>query len=242
MDIKEHNQQLKRKSLRHAVFFIFIAFIVLIYFTKNQQKSETSERENQNVMLDQDQNMNTDLEGQRSVDVNSVSVGSLEASEPNEYFERALSECLSLNSSVPIKNSNELVKYLMSLNPKRNIEIENYHIKLAQGEERRIHLIPKENGDSGSKKEMRYFKLDKDGIPERIELPAEVVKLKTQDQVLALLSQGQLTFKQSKEVWLFEDEMSLNVDFQNNKVFEFQLQVQTQSFSCRVNDCECTGL
>ena len=241
MAVNERAQYLKRKSLRHAMFFIFIAVIVLIYFVKNKKHSATETTDVNNTPEVIDSSIPMDKKPNPE-DMNQMGVGALEATEPSEYFEKSLTECISLNTFNPLRSSSELIQYLQSLNPTKSIQIENYHFKLPNGDERRVHLIPTENGDKGVGRELRLFKLDSDGMPERIEAGSQLEKNPTNEEVQGLLSQGKVFYHQTKEVWTFPDDMNLNVEFQNNKVFEFQLQVQTQTFSCRLNDCECTGI
>lgn len=114
-------------------------------------------------------------------------------------------------------------------------DIENFHLKLPNGEERRIHVV----SDGRNQKTVRFFGLDAEGLPTPIPLSAELRSQSMDKVVENLKSQGQIFFHQSKERWLLGNGSTLVVTFENGKAYEFQLFGSDKTLSCLKNSCQC---
>lgn len=115
---------------------------------------------------------------------------------------------------------------------KTDREIENYHLRLADGSERRIQVLPSDNTNSQTQKEFRLFKLDAQGMPERL-------PLQTGETLDRLLAQGELFNREWKERTEMNDGSVFMVEVHNNSIFEFQHAGSSNTFSCRGKSCVC---
>lgn len=114
-------------------------------------------------------------------------------------------------------------------------DIENFHLKLPNGEERRIHVV----SDGRNHKTVRLFKLDSEGQPTPVPLSADLRSQPMDRLIENLKSQGDVFFQQSKERWLLGNGSTLIVTFENGKAYEFQLFGGDKTLSCLKNSCQC---
>lgn len=232
---------MKSKKTKLLLLTLFIILIGAVYFfetqNRNQKNVETSEALEQPKVFDE-ATQKPVLEDPSIDTSNALS----EVKSNEEQFEEALAQCLDLNTFVPVKTPEELIQLLKSQRTRQNVLIENYHLQLPNNEERRIHLIANEKGDSSQGRELRYFKLDAQGLPQLIPLkPKESIN--PDAKVLEkFLQQGQIIYHQSKESWILNDNSNLEIEFQNEKIYEFQYQLHGKIFSCRDLDCQCSGI
>lgn len=121
----------------------------------------------------------------------------------------------------------------------KQVDIENYNIVLPDNTERRLHLIPLENSNSTSGRELRYFKLDDEGYPIRIPLRPEESMNPSEQTIKTLVSQGQIKLHQLKSHWNLKDGTQLQLEVHNDEVFEVQWVGREKTLSCRLQDCVC---
>lgn len=115
------------------------------------------------------------------------------------------------------------------------VDIENYHLKLPTGEERRIHIV----ADGRNNKTVRFFGLDSEGLPNPIPIENDLRSKPADEAVEELKKQGEVTFHQTKERWLLGNGTTLLVTFENNKPYEFQLFGPDKTLSCLKDSCQC---
>lgn len=168
------------------------------------------------------------------ISVENTATPSQEASSGPENFLPVFQQCLPEIAAQAIATPEALIEYLKkSVGVAEEIkDIENYHIKLADGSERRIHIIGDDNTNSTTKKEIRFFKLDEEGYPERIPLGPE-------DNLESLLKQGELSYSDNKGRWVLKDQSVLSLETRNARIFEFQYQGLNHTLSCRGMHCRC---
>lgn len=149
-------------------------------------------------------------------------------------FLDALKACAPEVAAQGIGTPEALVEYLQKSVGVANqdVSVENFHITLPDGSKRRIHVIMDDNTNSTQKKEIRFFKLDAEGYPDRL-------PLKTTDTLESLLALGTLTRHEKKSLVTLKDDTFLEVEMHDNKVFEFQYNNQGRILSCRYTDCVC---
>lgn len=117
----------------------------------------------------------------------------------------------------------------------RTIDIENIHLKIPSGEERRLHIV----SDGRRQRTIRYFTTDKTGVLKPLPIPHEI-RSKPVDKIIEeLKSQGQIFFHQTKERWLLGNGTTLIITFENKKPQEFQLFGPEKTLSCFKNSCQC---
>lgn len=155
------------------------------------------------------------------------------ASDMNNFLE-SLKTCAPEIAAQGIGTPEALVEYLQKSVGVANqdVSVENFHITLPDGSKRRIHVIMDDNTNSSQKKEIRFFKLDAEGYPDRL-------PLKTSDTLESLLALGTLTRHEVKSLLTLKDDTFLEVEMHDNKVFEFQYNNQGHILSCRYTDCVC---
>lgn len=121
----------------------------------------------------------------------------------------------------------------------QQIEIENYHFQLEDNSEKRIQLLYADNSNLDKKLELRLFKVDKSGIPERVNLKPDETFYPKKEFIESLMKDGVLKFHQLKKHQFFKNSFKLFTEVQNKNVFEFQLIGAKHSLNCRQGTCEC---
>jgi len=135
----------------------------------------------------------------------------------------------------------QLLLELEKLHPvtKTQFQLENTHIQLPDGSQRRLHLISADSTNSKNAKELRYFKLDAEGLPERIDLkPEETINPKP-EFISSLKNQGKVIYHQLKETKTLNDGTSMILTTINGKAYEFQIFTKGKTLSCRSFNCAC---
>ncbi|WII72292.1 hypothetical protein QJS83_00230 [Bdellovibrio sp. 22V] len=158
-----------------------------------------------------------------------------EASATNkDNFLESLQKCAPEVAAQAIATPEALIEYLQkSVGVKtEEISLENYHLTLADGSKRRVHVITSDNSNSPNTKEIRFFKLDEEGYPERL-------PLKGNETVESLLAQGTVTKHEAKSQLLLKDGSTVSLEMHDKKVFEFQFNNHGKLLSCRFKDCHC---
>lgn len=115
---------------------------------------------------------------------------------------------------------------------KEDISIENYHLTLADGTKRRIHLVTSDNTNAQDRVEIRFFRLDAEGYPERL-------TLKGDETLESLLALGQVTGHEVKSRLELKDGTAVNLEKHDKVVFEFQYFNGAKTLSCRYKECVC---
>lgn len=149
-------------------------------------------------------------------------------------FRDSLDRCAPEISAQGIGTPEALIEYLTkTVGTKRydNV-IENYHLTLPDGSERRVQVVVDDNTNSTTKKELRFFKLDQEGYPERL-------NLRKTDTLESLLALGNLKRQEIKSEVQLKDGTSLTFETHNNKVYEFQFNNLGKMLSCRNSSCHC---
>lgn len=118
-------------------------------------------------------------------------------------------------------------------------ELENTHIQLPDGSERRMHLILADDTQHKGALELRYFKLDAEGLPERIPLSREQTYNPKPEFLQSLKSQGKTIYHETKDTRTLKDGTSMILTMIDDKVYEFQIFAQGKTFSCREMNCAC---
>lgn len=118
----------------------------------------------------------------------------------------------------------------------KSVDIENFHLKIKSGEERRIHIV----SDGQSKnRTLRFFGLDDENLPTPIPLTPAQRQMPIDTLIADLKSQGKVFFHQSKERWQLGNGSTMVVTFENKEAVEFQLFGQEKTLSCLKDSCQC---
>ncbi|MBO9666517.1 MAG: hypothetical protein J7501_06845 [Bdellovibrio sp.] len=154
---------------------------------------------------------------------------------PNrDNFNESLQKCAPEIAAQAVATPEALMEYLKkSVGVKQEqINIENYHLALADGSQRRVQLISADNTNSANKKELRFFKLDAQGYPERL-------ALKGTETVESLLAMGKVQRTERKSELTLKDGSQVTLETHDNKVYEFQFNNHGKILSCRLKECQC---
>ena len=151
-----------------------------------------------------------------------------------DNFLESLKKCAPEIAAQAIATPEALMEYLKkSIGIKtENISIENFHIVLKDGSQRRIHVVDSDNSNSANKKELRFFKLDAEGYPERL-------PLKGNETLESLLALGTVQHHEVKSQLALKDNTSVSLEVHDNKVYEFQFTNHDHVLSCRLKECQC---
>lgn len=151
-----------------------------------------------------------------------------------DNFLKSLQECAPEVAAQAVATPEALMEYLQKSVgiEKEEISLENYHLTLPDGSLRRVHLITADNTNAKDRVEIRFFKLDAEGYPERL-------PLKGDETLESLLALGQVTRHEVKSELFLRDKTSVALEKHDNKVFEFQYNNHGKILSCRFKECQC---
>lgn len=162
-------------------------------------------------------------------------------SSEQKEFQSKVAECFSSPALLSAETPEVFFRNLITENPvqESQFEMENTHIQLPDGSLRRLHLIPSDRSNNSKTLELRYFKLDADGLPQRIPLSKEQTFHPKPEFIQSLKDQGKVVFHQTKEHQLLKDGAQVSLDQVDDKIFEMQIFSADKTFSCRAMKCEC---
>ncbi len=151
-----------------------------------------------------------------------------------DNFLESLRACAPEVAAQAIATPEALMEYLQkSVGIKTDeISLENYHLTLPDGSLRRVHIISSDNTNNPGKKEIRFFKLDAEGIPERLPLNGS-------ETVESLLALGSVTRHETRSQLELKDSSTVSLEMHDKKVFEFQYNNHGKLLSCRFKSCQC---
>jgi hypothetical protein len=156
-------------------------------------------------------------------------------------FQAKISDCFDNPRLASAETPEIFFKDLIAENPVKDsqFEMENTHVQLPDGSLRRIHLIPSDSSNNAKTLELRYFKLDGEGLPERIPLSRKQTINPSQEFIQSLKDQGKVVFHQLKQHQLLQDGTQVALNQVDDKIFEMQIFGADKTFSCRAMKCDC---
>lgn len=162
---------------------------------------------------------------------------SISKNEKDSFFV-SLSKCAPEISARPTITTPEALLNFLQENigvEKKETSIENFHLTLRDGSLRRIHIVTADNTNSVQNQELRFFKVDSEGYPERISLNGD-------ETLQSLLSQGTVTKHEAKVLYVFKDGAIVTAETHNQAVYELQFNNRGRILSCRHKKCVCSSL
>lgn len=126
----------------------------------------------------------------------------------------------------------------------RSEDWSNTHIKLSNGEERRIRIETDLSGDSTVVKRLRYYSVDKEGLPVLIPLPKEQTEDPSETLIASMLKEGTPTLEESGKRAYFQNGEEMIYVERNGKLSEYEMSKGTRTFKCMSLDsdkssCKC---
>lgn len=151
-----------------------------------------------------------------------------------DNFAASLKKCAPDFVNPNVNSPDSLIEYLSREIgvKKKDVLLENYHLELRDGSKRRIQVLGSDNTNSSDRIEVRFFKLDAEGIPERIPFPDG-------ESIQSILNQSTITHHELRTHWVLNNKTALNLEFHNKSVFEFQITHLGKVLSCRYRSCFC---
>lgn len=119
------------------------------------------------------------------------------------------------------------------------VDIENYNYRLRDGVERRLHIIPADDTNSSQNKELRYYKLDHEGYPERIPLSAKESLNPTPDFLANMMKDATIHLHQIKKRLDLKDGTRLSVNIVNQQIQELEFFGTEKTLQCNLQTCRC---
>lgn len=160
--------------------------------------------------------------------------GPTESASAKDNFLETLQACAPEIAAQAIATPEALIEYLQKSVgvQQETVMVENYHLTFPDGSHRRVHVIASDNSNFPDKKEIRFYKLDAEGYPERI-------ALEPKDSLQSLLSQGTLSRHELRADLKLKDGSEVQLERHDQKVFEFQYNNHGRILSCRLSQCQC---
>lgn len=155
---------------------------------------------------------------------------------PANTFKEELSKCL---PGATDENPTELAKRYASQLKTSDLVVENVHLVLPNGEERRLMTIPSDRDNAKNRPEVRWFKVDAEGLPVPLKLNSEDAFDPKPEFIEKLKGEGRVIFQQRKESNTYGDGTHALVEWIDGSVREFQLRLPHQSLNCLNLDCRC---
>lgn len=118
-------------------------------------------------------------------------------------------------------------------------EIENFHLRLPGGVQRRLQLIFLEEAGRPSRIEMRLFGVDAEGLPVPMDLPPGESLNPPRGTVERYLSQGQIEFHQVRRHLILNNGTSVMADVVNGLPRELMIRAGTRTLACTTLSCRC---
>jgi hypothetical protein len=167
-------------------------------------------------------------------DIQTGAINRFKEESQKDNFLSSLKKCAPDLNDPTVDSPESLIQYLsheIGLTIKDPI-LENYHLELRDGSIRRIQVLGSDNTNSSNKVEVRYFKLDAEGIPERIPFPPG-------ESLQSLLTQSQVLRHELRTHWVLRNGTLLNLEWHDNSIYEFQMHHLGKILSCRYRSCTC---
>jgi hypothetical protein len=117
----------------------------------------------------------------------------------------------------------------------KTLDIENFDLKLPNGEKRRVHLT----GDPSGKRSLRYFSILKNGELAPIPLSPDLRSLPAENQLQILMKEGATELHLVKQRWLLKSGATVLLTFENDEPREIQIFGSSKTLTCLQNSCQC---
>jgi hypothetical protein len=153
-----------------------------------------------------------------------------------QKFTEALRDCAPerLGTASVLEN---LLESLESESPApKQTQWRNYQMTWSDGTERRIMIVPQEGSQTGKAWDLRFFKVDAEGLPEVEALPENIRG--TQD-LAQLLAQGEVLNQNEAYHLALADHEHLMIERRNGQIVDFQWRRGDKSMLCSVERCTC---
>lgn len=160
----------------------------------------------------------------------------------SKYFSTAIKnmiQCLSINDQQSIESLEPSPEYLedyfkSTSGPiiSKSTQWSNIHLKLTNGEERRIRVELELNEQNIPVRKLKYFGLDKEGRPLPLDIPVEQQMNPNEQFLNALYNEGNIYLTENNVVLFYENGTQLSYIERNGKIMDFELQTDASGYKC----------
>lgn len=153
-----------------------------------------------------------------------------------DNFEEELKKCLpGATDENPTALAGRYTKQLKET----QLVVENWHLGLPNGEQRRLMLIPSDRENAKNRPEVRWFSVDSEGLPVPLKLDPEKAFDPKPEFIAQLKGQGTVIFQQRKESNTYKDGTHAEIEWVDGSVKEIQLRLSDRTLSCADKNCQC---
>jgi hypothetical protein len=149
-----------------------------------------------------------------------------------------LGTCLGLKNSVSNHAEATFAELNSSLQPElgnvamQNEEWSNTHLRLPNGEERRIHIEVDADNEESSVRKLKYYGVDKEGLPLAIELPKEQTTNPTETFIAGLESEGKITLREKAMHAYYQNGTEVLYTEKNGLLSDLEISKNGRTFKC----------
>lgn len=119
----------------------------------------------------------------------------------------------------------------------------NWHLKNREGAERRVRLEITEGDEGKVVRELKYFAVDKEGLPVPMSLPPEKKDNPSDETLNAMLKEGDVFYKEKAAYAVFSGGARIEFVEKNGQLSELEFQKGDRYFRCqnfKLRDaCQC---
>jgi hypothetical protein len=119
----------------------------------------------------------------------------------------------------------------------------NWHLKNKEGVERRVRLEITEGDEGKIVRELKYFAVDKEGLPVPMNLPPEKKDNPTDETLNSMLKEGDVFYKEKAAYAVFSGGARVEFVEKNGQLSELEFQKGDRYFRCQNlklrDSCQC---
>lgn len=237
MAIRKHNR---------ALFFIFAVIVIVLFFVLRKEK-KVQEYFDSAVLQDKsvqeqtpDSASSENVTADTSLPINSPDAA-ISSDEQKNFVQvfNDMTECLEIKSASyserdPINVETILSQLQSDLGfPKYNSDLwMNWHLRTREGREKRIRLEISSASDEPTTRELRYFILDREGIPQPVPMDDEKSMNPSDEALNQLLREGEVFYKDRSGFYTFANGERLEYVEKNGQLSEIEMVRGESIFKC----------
>jgi hypothetical protein len=151
---------------------------------------------------------------------------------------KSMGVCLNLKNSISDRAAPTFAEINSSLKSEfgdvvtQNEEWSNIHVQLPSGEQRRIRIEVDSNGEESSLRRLKYYGVDKEGLPVPIALPKEQTENPTDTFISGLESEGKVIMTEKAMHAYYPHGQEVLYTEKNGLVSELEISKNGKSFKC----------
>ena len=235
-----------RKQNR-ALFFIFAIIVLVLVLVLRREKKvqeyfEPEQAEESAQISDPTLSENASPASVPGVNPDTAPIAVSASSDKQKAFVEVfedMTECLDIKSSSYSEKDPVQVEMILSQLqsdlglPRFNSDLwMNWHLRTREGKEKRIRLEISSAGDEPTMRELRYFNVDREGIPQPVELEDSKSMNPSDEALNQLLKEGEVFYKERAGFYAFPNGERLEYVEKNGELSEIEMVRGESIFKC----------